>query len=66
MTMMSDYAKEKMFHRYRKEIRLVKETMKDGSPITLDVLMEKHGWCRTKAWSTLQAMWMLGVLSPQK
>lgn len=54
-----------LHHKYRKAIRTVQIHIKGGRTVTTEDLMFTYGWSRTKAHSTLQTMWLLGILNPQ-
>lgn len=63
---MSAHAQEKLYRKRRREILLIQAEIKTGANVTIEHLCEKFDWCRTKAHSALQDMWLLGVLKTKK
>jgi len=63
--MMTPALQEQLFHKHRKAIRMVRESLEKGSVVTIEGLMQEHGWCRTKAHTTLQTCWLLGILKAE-
>jgi hypothetical protein len=64
--MMSQALANELYHKNRKAIKMVQDHIKVDGRATMEGLMSAYGWSRTKAHSTLQTMWLLGILNPEK
>lgn len=62
--MMSLALATQLGHKHRKAIRIVQDHIRNEGQVTIPGLMSAHGWSRTKAFSTLQVMSLLGILQP--
>lgn len=62
--MMSLTLATQLHHKHRKAIRIVQDHINKEGQATIPGLMSTYGWSRTKAFSTLQIMSLLGILQP--
>ena len=53
---------EKLKHKYREEIRLIKLAIKEEGAASIGILQSKYGWCYSKADNAMYVCDLLGEL----
>jgi hypothetical protein len=58
---MSVYLRTRLAHKHRKDLAALQLALEAG-PVTMESLMEKYGWCRTRAHNMLSTAFLLGAI----
>jgi hypothetical protein len=60
--MMSDFLRAKIMRKHKKDLSLVQIALEQDKSVTVDSLMSRWGWCRTRAHSMLSTAFLLGAI----
>ncbi len=60
--MLSDYNRLKLLRKHKKDLSLVQIALEQDKAVTVDSLMSRWGWCRTRAHNMLSTAFLLGAI----
>lgn len=63
---MTEHYAKKLSRKHWYDLNAIRGLIKDGGTLNANVLMEKLGWCRTKAVEVLNVAEMLGLLKESR
>ncbi len=60
--MLSDYNRLKLLRKHKKDLSMVQIALEQDKSVTVDSLMSRWGWCRTRAHNMLSTAFLLGAI----
>jgi len=60
--MLSEYNRHKLLRKHKKDLALVQIALEQDKSVTVDSLMSRWGWCRTRAYNMLSTAFLLGAI----